>query len=74
MGLLNKAAGSVRNAAPAGRRQSAMPTEPVDAKEMIRQLKKAGWVGVKTTVWKSPSGSYYLGPYQAWKQMQRHTR
>jgi hypothetical protein len=44
----------------------------------MRQLRAAGWVPVRartgqalpgSTVWRSPSGHLYRGPYGAWRQM-----
>lgn len=37
----------------------------------IRELTAAGWVtlGHSRTVWKSPDGRYYRGPFGAWRVM-----
>ena len=37
--------------------------------EMIADLAAAGWERVKTTIWRSPAGSLFRGPYGAWKVM-----
>ncbi len=41
----------------------------VSIEEMIDQLEKAGWKRVSTTIWRSPNGGMYRGPYGAWKVM-----
>ena len=35
----------------------------------IRELVCNGWVKVSGTVWRSPSGRLFRGPYGAWCQM-----
>lgn len=42
---------------------------PNTPEEWIAQLLKAGWKQVRSTVFKSPSGQYYRGPYGAWCHM-----
>lgn len=42
---------------------------PNTPEEQIAQLVKAGWKQVRSTVFKSPSGQYYRGPYGAWCHM-----
>ena len=44
------------------------PNEP-DTEEMKRELKAAGWNQFRMTMWRSPGGQYYRGPYGAWKHM-----
>ncbi len=39
----------------------------------IRELKEAGWEQVQMTVWKSPSGYLFRGPYKAWELMHSQT-
>lgn len=36
---------------------------------MIVQLAEAGWVRVHSTIWRSPSGEFFRGPFGAWKAM-----
>lgn len=38
----------------------------------IRELKAAGWEQVQMTVWKSPSGHLFRGPFKAWELMHAH--
>jgi len=38
---------------------------------MIAELKAAGWIEVRETLWKCPYGWHYRGPYHAWKVMQK---
>ncbi len=35
----------------------------------LRELKEAGWQRVKLTVFMSPDGTLYRGPFGAWKAM-----
>ncbi len=35
--------------------------------EMITELEAAGWTKHSATVWLSPRGGYYRGPFGAWK-------
>ena len=34
-----------------------------------RELREAGWTRRFPTVWQSPGGSFYRGPFGAWKAM-----
>lgn len=43
-------------------------TEP-SIEEQIADLVKNGWKPKTPTIWKSPRGNLYLGPYGAWKIM-----
>lgn len=40
-----------------------------------RELTEAGWKPHRTglTVWESPEGALYRGPYGAWKEMKRRS-
>ena len=38
----------------------------------IRELKAAGWKQIQMTVWESPSGYLFRGPYKAWELMYAH--
>jgi hypothetical protein len=42
-----------------------------DVELWIRELEAAGWRKVMSSVWKSPSGHLFRGPYGAWCQMYR---
>ncbi len=35
----------------------------------VAELKAAGWVRHHRTLWRSPEGLFYLGPYKAWQVM-----
>lgn len=55
-----------------------MPADPVTREaveptidEQVAQLKAAGWICVRRTLWKAPIGGYFLGPHGAWKAMKR---
>lgn len=37
--------------------------------QMVDDLAEAGWKQHSRTIWKSPDGSFHLGPYGAWKAM-----
>lgn len=37
----------------------------------IADLHGAGWIEVRLTVWKSPDGALWRGPYGAWVEMLR---
>ncbi len=37
--------------------------------EMTRKLRQCGWTPRRTTIWQSPSGAMFYGPYQAWRRM-----
>ena len=43
------------------------PTPRIEV--MMAQLKAAGWTEVRSTLWQSPNGVLYRGPYHAWKVM-----
>lgn len=36
-----------------------------------RELTEAGWTRLRSTLWRSPSGELFLGPYGAWTVMKR---
>lgn len=38
-----------------------------------RELYEAGWLKQHGNVYRSPSGLYYRGPYNAWKLMKAHS-
>jgi hypothetical protein len=38
--------------------------------QMVEDLKQAGWIAVRSTVWLSPRGERYRGPYGAWWAME----
>ena len=40
----------------------------------IRELAEAGWEHVRGTIWRSPDGALYRGPYGAWKAMKEGSR
>jgi hypothetical protein len=40
----------------------------------IKELQEAGWVKLKHTVWQSPEGGYYRGPYEAWRIMKNRSK
>lgn len=35
----------------------------------LKELKEAGWRPMTSTIWRSPTGKLFLGPYGAWKWM-----
>lgn len=35
----------------------------------VRELTEAGWVKHSSTVWMSPTGQYFRGPFKAWQLM-----
>ena len=37
-----------------------------------RELRQAGWNNTMPTVWQSPSGHYFRGPYKAWTLLHSH--
>ncbi len=39
--------------------------------QMAKGLKAAGWTAKRPDLWLSPHGVWFLGPYGAWKAMQR---
>jgi len=42
-------------------------SESPTTEQMIRELLAAGWIPVRTTLWRDPrSGHHHLGPYGAW--------
>ena len=43
-----------------------------DAELWIRELEAAGWKKYASTVWQSPSGHLFRGPYGAWCRMLAH--
>ena len=43
-----------------------------DVELWVRELTEAGWTKVLSTVWKSPSGHMFRGPYKAWELMHSH--
>lgn len=42
-----------------------------DVELWIAELEAAGWRKILSTVWKSPSGHLFRGPYGAWCEMHR---
>ena len=38
----------------------------------ISELLAAGWKKISTTVWESPSGHFFRGPYGAWDNMHKY--
>lgn len=51
----------------------ATPIAP-PVEQMIRDLEDAGWKPWKPharSIWESPNGKFYFGPYAAWKVMKR---
>lgn len=40
-----------------------------DVELWLRELEAAGWRKYASTVWKSPSGHMFRGPYGAWCRM-----
>lgn len=52
----------------------ALKTQPATVptiEQQIAELKAAGWIRVRRTLWKAPIGGYFLGPHGAWKAMKR---
>jgi hypothetical protein len=39
--------------------------------QMVKELREAGWLPVVRTVWQSPDGGFYLGPFGAWREMKK---
>ncbi len=39
--------------------------------ELKAELLAAGWVKRRETVWVSPEGDHYIGPFGAWREMKR---
>ena len=37
-----------------------------DVEQWRRELRAAGWLEESSTVWESPSGLRYRGPFKAW--------
>lgn len=37
--------------------------------QMKRELKQAGWLAMRPTIWKAPTGLLYIGPREAWLVM-----
>ncbi len=40
-----------------------------DVDRWVRELNEAGWKRKSGTIWSSPTGRLYLGPFQAWRYM-----
>lgn len=36
-----------------------------------RELREAGWIEVRTTIWKAPGGELFRGPYHAWQVLNK---
>jgi hypothetical protein len=51
----------------------AVPEIEQDIDRWIRELLAAGWTQYEghRTIWKSPGGDLYRGPYQAWQIMKQ---
>ena len=45
------------------------PRPQLTPEEMCAELIAAGYIKVRGTVWRSPGGCYYRGPYEAWRHM-----
>lgn len=44
-----------------------------DVELWVCELKAAGWVPLRSTLWRAPCGCQFLGPYKAWCEMlKRH--
>jgi hypothetical protein len=41
-----------------------------DSDRWVRELREAGWTSRGMTIWISPSGLWFRGPFGAWKAMQ----
>lgn len=43
-----------------------------DADIWRRELLAAGWIEESATLWRSPRGHLYRGPYGAWRELTKH--
>jgi hypothetical protein len=56
--------------------RAAAQVHPDTPEQWVEELIAAGWKKESTTVWKSPQGFLYRGPFHAWQVMklQQHAK
>jgi hypothetical protein len=52
--------------------KEAIMIHPYSSELWTMELEAAGWKKVLSTLWKSPSGALFRGPYHAWELMRSH--
>ena len=40
-----------------------------DIERWKRELREAGWIEYRITIWRAPGGQLFRGPYHAWQVM-----
>ncbi len=45
--------------------------EAITPDQCKEELLAAGWKKVRNTLWQSPNGDHYFGPFGAWREMKR---
>lgn len=44
-----------------------MSDDAATIETMIDDLERFGWTRVRATIWKSPDGRFFRGPFAAWR-------
>ncbi len=78
-GMISRSTRPVQSSTPATaiqareRTKMTSPKFEHDIDRWVRELTEAGWKPKTSTIWSSPEGKLYLGPFGAWKQMRQET-
>lgn len=55
------------------RQKAAERIEVPSIEEQVAQLEAAGWIKIRSRLWKAPVGGYFPGPHGAWVAMTRRS-